>query len=977
MKNAKKLLAMFLTIVMMASVMCVNTSAITFNWAEYKYDFQNFEVGTGKALQPNENYTLQLGSGDEKIDFTCGDWGGLEVFVENDPAGVEGNKVLKYKRQYSTTSLNGHTYYAYNQDMKTAFSFKYYVPSSDGAQITLGWRYNSGSVDVTLADFNDSSMTVFGNQLKYSDGTNTTYIKDKWNTCTIVIDDSVDGAGVWAEVYLNGEKVLNKIKVIDQNISSSSWQDYIFLYGGAGTVYFDDFESRRADWDILTNAPAVSVDAKHQGEAVLVSDKEIDLTFTAGTDNLMDTSTYAGNISVKAGATALTEGVDYTVSYADLKNVKLTLKNNMVYNTTYTVSASDAVKTVAGVSAPATFTFKTEENTSGNNTAPTATISGISDKTRFDVGEAVNFSVNAIDADGDAIKSVKIFDGENEIATKNEAPYGFSIQNLTEGEHTLKAIATDANDAQSVAAEVKVIVKNNTPTEVCFSVQDKYVFYFNENVTLSAYGKDADGEAISNASISVDGNAAVNGTFSGALTVGKHNVSAKVTDSRGNEYTKEITIEYRPEILRGHGSIINADFDTTDVAFLNTTGLNTGKAQVDEAHGNSFYLETTASTSAETGAAFYETDWSYWRNGVFSYDFYAEDVSAQEIGTPIATGGAFSFTPPVRIINGEIKNTQTGVKYGEIESGRWYHAELYVNTDANRAMLNIAGYQILFDNLQNDGNFTYVRAFRATPYFPVDDAPAGKKFYVDNIRDYIYGSKYAKIEGIKAVSESGKEFTCGSMLTDTKYFIVDLELPMPSNVDPKSYISFYKNGIAEGYSAEFYGEMGTNNGYSYYKAVKITPANPLTAGDKYSIKLAKETPGYPANDTIYSDSTTYSLCEYTFDFVACNKDLYFENAGVYEGERKVSKLSEIIGNDVTLNLNVTNITGGEKTLYVILAAYSGDRMLDIEMKTISVANDTSGYTVKTDAVSKVGADKIKGFIWDNNLTPFADVALVD
>lgn len=137
MKNAKKLLAMILTIVMMASVMCVNTSAITFNWAEYKYDFQNFEVGTGKALQPNENYTLQLGSGDEKIDFTCADWGGLEVFVENDPAGVEGNKVLKYKRQYSTTSLNGHTYYAYNQDMKTAFSFKYYVPSSDGAQITL------------------------------------------------------------------------------------------------------------------------------------------------------------------------------------------------------------------------------------------------------------------------------------------------------------------------------------------------------------------------------------------------------------------------------------------------------------------------------------------------------------------------------------------------------------------------------------------------------------------------------------------------------------------------------------------------------------------------------------------------------------------------------------------------------------------------------------------------------------------------
>ena len=122
---------------------------------------------------------------------------------------------------------------------------------------------------------------------------------------------------------------------------------------------------------------------------------------------------------------------------------------------------------------------------------------------------------------------------------------------------------------------------------------------------------------------------------------------------------------------------------------------------------------------------------------------------------------------------------------------------------------------------------------------------------------------------------------------------------------------------------------------------------------------------------------TSSLCEYTFDFVACEKDLYFENAGVYEGERKVSKLSEIIGNDVTLNLNVTNITGGEKTLYVILAAYSGDRMLDIEMKTITVANDLSGYPVKTDAVSKVGADKIKGFIWDNNLTPFADVALVD
>lgn len=977
MKRTKKCLAILLTVTVILSLAGINASALTYNWSEYKWDLQEAEVGDGKTLTAEDaRWSI---AGTQMSLVAGGGWAGEAAYIENDPAdATNGNKVLRYTRANSTNSTRIEMFYAYNKGLINVYSFKYFIPSTGGNELRVNWSYNAGAKATDIFTYDGTKYLAFGNELVYPQshpdaGDNIPVEKDKWHTYTVIVNDR--GEGIYACVFLDGVNAMTNRQIDAANITGVSYMDRIQILGGGGnrTVYLDDFECRIFNGAALTAAPTASIDASHQGTDVDITDKNISVSFAAGTDNLMDTTTYVNGISVYEGTTQLAYGADYTISFDNTKDVKIDLAGNMLYSTTYSVVVSDLVKNLVGTAAAqASFSFTTQARPqSGENDTPQVTLSGIKDKMRVDPDSNLNITATVRDSDG--IESVRLFvDGALE-ETKTAEPYTFSVS-LAEGTHTLEVTATDTNaePLTGTSGVYTVTAKANTATELAFSIQDGFVFFCQGDITVSAEGTDADGEEISAAELSIDGSPVGTGRYKGEVSVGTHTLAATVTDSNGNVYSDEIGFEYRPEYKLGDNAY-SFDFDTSDAEFSNVEGIATGVESVDEAHGDSFYFE---GAGASAGASPLYEKWDYWHgHAVASYDFYAEDIAAQDIIFPSCQGSAVSGSSPVRIHGGNIVNVTTNEVFGTLESGKWYHVEMIADSYDLRMVVNVAGYQFVFDDFSGSSE-RYICAIRISPYLSA--GIDGKKLYVDNINIENYGINYQKLKKVEAIDANGTAFEGKAIPASTQYFIVTPVSAIPADANPAQALALLKNGTEVGFTAELYGASGSNNGYSYYRQVKLTPSDALEAGQEYTIVLKEGAQSYPITGTIWSSSRRYSLCRYTEDKVACSEGFHFENAAIYDGDSAVASISAIASGNAKFALDASNVSGQAKNIYLIIAAYDGDKLLEVKTAEAQLAAGEEAHP-ETPALSVSGADRVCGFIWEGieTLVPYASPVSIE
>ena len=96
---------------------------------------------------------------------------------------------------------------------------------------------------------------------------------------------------------------------------------------------------------------------------------------------------------------------------------------------------------------------------SGSNQPPVVSLTSPSNGATFSAGGTVTVSANASDADG-SISKVEFFRGGSSIGIDTSAPYSASWINASAGSHTLRAVATDNNNATASTATITVTVNS-------------------------------------------------------------------------------------------------------------------------------------------------------------------------------------------------------------------------------------------------------------------------------------------------------------------------------------------------------------------------------------------------------------------------------------------------------------------------------------------------------------------------------------
>lgn len=101
--------------------------------------------------------------------------------------------------------------------------------------------------------------------------------------------------------------------------------------------------------------------------------------------------------------------------------------------------------------------------TTPTNQAPTVALTSPANSATFAAPATVAITANASDADG-TVARVEFFNGSNKLGERTAAPYTFNWANVTAGQYTITAKATDNSGATTTSAAVAITVKAPTST---------------------------------------------------------------------------------------------------------------------------------------------------------------------------------------------------------------------------------------------------------------------------------------------------------------------------------------------------------------------------------------------------------------------------------------------------------------------------------------------------------------------------------
>lgn len=210
-----------------------------------------------------------------------------------------------------------------------------------------------------------------------------------------------------------------------------------------------------------------------------------------------------------------------------------------------TVSASGLVRAVAPGTATVTATSGRASDTSVitvtlPNTAPTVTITGPSDGSRFLVGAPVTLTATASDAEDGALSAaIQWSNGLTALGTGGS----ITTSSLPIGDDVITATVTDA---QGLTASASITVRVAAATPPTLTVDPAGPFLLNQRVVITGTASDAeDGDLTSAIQWTLGGTPVGTGgsVDLGVLTPGLRTVTASVTDADG--HTTSVDREFR------------------------------------------------------------------------------------------------------------------------------------------------------------------------------------------------------------------------------------------------------------------------------------------------------------------------------------------------------------------------------------------------------------------------------------------------
>jgi len=864
-------------------------------------------------------------------------------------------------------------------------------------------------------------------------GTDYIVPQEKWIDVTLFMDDMGNTTGDFRfKVFVDGVCMMPETNLsfstYGATYNNNSGMRYYWFQGDSTQVLLDDVEIRsEADRQavdhpsystkILNTAPTAAITSGHEGTGVSVENKELNIEFSGATaegvwppegcqgsgatpgnigngmglttNRVMDTTTYSNNITVKAGTNVLTEGVHYTLSWNDTKNLKINFVNNLYGNKEYTVSLNENIKNLLGYTLDENsreFSFVTEV-VEGEVEPPVVGLSTTNNGKRFLPGEEITFEATALSAND--IAKVEFYasevNGKCELpapyATATEAPYQATVSFAEEGTYEVYAKATDSEGLYDFSNKIKVVVDETAEINWDVFPSDNYVFFVKDFVDLEAKATSDAGENLSAVTLTVDGKS-VSNPYKGGLEIGKHTMEATVLDSRGTSYTKTVNFEYRPEY--GHeanGQHVFWNFNNDGEDFKVELNPRAGSSaarilwvddcqptyeQYDEEHGDS--LTFTAGNGSQWKAFNENPNAGNYQNEsiYYEYDILLEDVNAFIIRFPLIN----NIGTGLEVKNGKFWDNQTNEVFGYIENGKWYKVKALFDTQSGLAVCSIGDIQAIKTISQRyEGT---ARAYGDLLWMNAA-AEAGKKVYIDNFtfpRAYVLPK--TRVLEMKNVKADGSKYVSDYVTADTKAFELTFNAhSMGTTLTDK--FQLFQGETQIPVTVEYPTPSKTGDAGNYYKGVIIKPADSnfkFEAGKIYTIKMLPGITSSAAFWAAYNNGSaktarTTSVMTYEFTKTATASDIVYEKAAVYSDGEAIDNMNAVVGNKVKFGLTAQSFNSeADNEVLLIIAGYGeNEELVSISAKTVTVGSSMDTYY--TDEIDVTYCNSVKGFIWDD------------
>lgn len=182
----------------------------------------------------------------------------------------------------------------------------------------------------------------------------------------------------------------------------------------------------------------------------------------------------------------------------------------------------------------------------------------------FKAPARIVFDIDAADPDG-AIDMVRIFSGDDVIATLTESPYQFEWEDVEEGQWTLRAVATDNDGAETTSSPLVLDVKNNVLPTGRISAPENNAEIVTRSLRIETEVADSDGRVAQVEFLNGDQSLATlsNPPFEFVwpnTPPGVHTLTIRMVDDSGAESQStpvSVTVITPPEIESG--SIVRLD----------------------------------------------------------------------------------------------------------------------------------------------------------------------------------------------------------------------------------------------------------------------------------------------------------------------------------------------------------------------------------------------------------------------------------
>lgn len=176
------------------------------------------------------------------------------------------------------------------------------------------------------------------------------------------------------------------------------------------------------------------------------------------------------------------------------------------------------------------------------NAPPTVSLTSPANNFIFTAGSNLAIAMNAGDADG-TVSQVQLYQGNNLLGTATAAGngvYNYTWANVTAGNYSLTAKATDNRGAVTTSAAINVIA-NAPPTASITSPVNNFTFTAGSNLAITVNAGDADGtvsqvQVYNGATLLGTATAAGNGVYNYSwpnVAAGTYSLNARATDNRG------------------------------------------------------------------------------------------------------------------------------------------------------------------------------------------------------------------------------------------------------------------------------------------------------------------------------------------------------------------------------------------------------------------------------------------------------------